>query len=599
MTSVGRFLVEDALPHAGPVRGALSNKDIHNLVVDMAKADPARYVETITRMKQRGDEISSLEGVSVGLDDIAPMRQARDEIIAPLVAAVQRESDQARRTKLIVDAQEKLLALTRGHPGSMVAMAASGARGNFAQLMKTVVTPLAANDEKKGVTNWVIQHSYAEGLTPAEYWTTMPEARANNVATVVSVSKPGEMTKTLVANMVNQVVGASDCGTTNGLRMHPSDPQVLDRYTAREEHGLPRNTLVTPQVVQSFARRGIDSFLLRSPMTCVAKQGVCQHCWGHDEKGKLPVIGTAAGVRSAQAMTEPLTQMALSSKHAVLTIRERSLEPRGFKGVRQLLEIPKLFLHEAALAPIAGRVEKIEKAPQGGHTIHVGGDSVYAAPELSPRVRPGDVVELGDALTDGVPHPAKLVAAKGIGAGRRYFVDALHRVYSGEGVSLDRRHLELLARSELNHVRLLDHDPQHPHLLKGDVIDYNAFKQSYERDAEHMPLADASGLHLGQEVLHHTVGTPITPSLVKSLAAAGVREASVLRRMPHVEFIMRPIAMNPMNDPDWIGRLAHRYLKGSLQQAAQTGEASELHGTHPVPGYAYGAEFGRGAAGRY
>jgi hypothetical protein len=45
--------------------------------------------------------------------------------------------------------------------------------------------------------------------------------------------------------------------------------------------------------------------------------------------------------------------------------------------------------------------------------------------------------------------------------------------------------------------------------------------------------------------------------------------------------------------------LAHRYLKDSLLQGARTGAASDLHSTHPVPAYAYGAEFGMGPEGRY
>jgi hypothetical protein len=62
---------------------------------------------------------------------------------------------------------------------------------------------------------------------------------------------------------------------------------------------------------------------------------------------------------------------------------------------------------------------------------------------------------------------------------------------------------------------------------------------------------------------------------------------------------MKPFTMNPLHESDWMARLAHRYLKGSIQQAAQFGETSDIHGAHPIPAYAYGAELRHGPSGGY
>lgn len=598
-TSVGQFLINDVLPDTHKLNGPVTKKALHDHLVGMAKSNPGLYVDTISKLKHRGDEIATLEGISVGLDDITPDRVGRDAIIKPLAAAVAKETDPAKREKLVIDAQGRLLDLTKKHPGSMTQMALSGARGNIPQLMKIVTSPLAANSEKHGINPWLIHRSYAEGLTPSEYWVTTPEARANNVATVVSVSAPGEMTKVLVANMISKVVTESDCGTHNGLPMRVDDSHALDRYLAKDQRAGAHNTLVTPQMVQQWKSKGITDLVVRSPMTCVANRGVCQHCHGLDERGKLHGIGAAVGVRSAQAMSEPLTQMALSSKHAVLTIRERKLEPQGFKGVRQLLEIPKNFKHEAVLAPSSGVVGTVEKAPQGGHYVHFGREKLYVSPELSVTVKTGDHVEIGDALTNGTPHPAKVVAAKGLGAGRRYFVDALHKVYAGEGIALDKRHLELLAKSELNHIRLSEADHEHPEFLRGDTINYNAFRNAYKNDVIHLPIEDAAGRKLGQEIFHHTVGTVLSPSVLHDLKSKGIKEVAVAKRLPQVEFVMKPFAMNPLLEKDWMGRLAHRYLKGSIEQGAHFGEEADTHSTNPVTAYAYGATFGTGSKGAY
>jgi hypothetical protein len=336
-------------------------------------------------------------------------------------------------------------------------------------------------------------------------------------------------------------------------------------------------------------------------MTCAESVGVCQMCQGLDEKGKIHTIGVNVGTRSAQAMAEPLTQMALGSKHAVLTVKERTVVPTGFKGVRQVLEIPKIFQGEAVIAPADGSIESITVAPQGGHYIRMKGvrKDLYAGPILNILVKVGDKVEAGDALTDGLPRPDAVTQHKGIGAGRQYFVDALHKMYSGAGVNLDKRHFELLAKSALNHVRFADHDPNHPEFIKGDIVSYNTFSEAYRKDAEEVSVEDALGRRLAQEVHHLTVGTPITPSLVKDLKAHGIKTVKVARHIPDVEFIHKSFVMNPLLDSDWMGRLAHRFLKGSIQQAAQTGETSNIHGTHPVPAYAFGAELQDGPGGTY
>ena len=596
--SVGHFLINDVLPESHRISGPITNKGLHDHVVGLAKENPSEYVRVINALKRRGDEIATLEGVSVGLDDIEPDYKARDAILKPAAEKIEKAKTILEREKLVIEAQNKLLEHTKQHPGSMTHMALSGARGNAAQLMKIVATPLAAVHPKRGIEPIPIRRSYSEGLTAAEYWSAVPEVRANNVATVVSVSEPGEMAKVLVNNMIGTTVTAGDCGTNNGVHFRIDDGHMLDRFS-QASHGLVRNTLITPRIVQQLKAKGVNEILARSPMTCAAPHGVCQHCQGHSEKGQVHGIGSPVGVRAAQAMAEPLTQMALSSKHAVLTIKERKLEPVGLKGVRQLLEIPHAFKHEAVLAPGAGAVTKIEKAPQGGHYIHFGSQKLYANPELTVHAKEGLHFEAGDALTDGVPHPGKIVAAKGIGAGRAYFVDALHRVYQGEGLNLDKRHLELLAKSELNHVRFTEADDHHPEFLKGDIVNYNAFRDAYSKDVQRVPLADAVNLRLGQEVLHHTVGTPITPGLIKDLKARGVREVMVNKRLPQVEFVMKPFTMNPLLENDWMARLSHRYLKGSIQQAVHYGEESDIHGTHPVPAYAYGAELRHGPSGAY
>jgi hypothetical protein len=57
--------------------------------------------------------------------------------------------------------------------------------------------------------------------------------------------------------------------------------------------------------------------------------------------------------------------------------------------------------------------------------------------------------------------------------------------------------------------------------------------------------------------------------------------------------ILRGINELPLEvQDDWLAKMQHIKLKGTLLEAAATGAKSSIHGTHPVPSLAYGAEFG-------
>jgi hypothetical protein len=45
--------------------------------------------------------------------------------------------------------------------------------------------------------------------------------------------------------------------------------------------------------------------------------------------------------------------------------------------------------------------------------------------------------------------------------------------------------------------------------------------------------------------------------------------------------------------------MGHQHLKQSLLEGAAFGETSDIHGTHPIPAFIFGAEFGEGPNGRY
>lgn len=591
-TTLGRHLVDKALPEKWRGRGVLTKGSLNELLVGVAKESPSKYPEVVTKLKRLGDEIATLDGISVGLDDIAPKRDERDAALKPHVEAFRKATTVADKEKALASAQNAMLELAKKHPGTMGEMVRSGGRGNAAQLMRAVGAPVMVRDSKGKVVPWLIDKSFSEGLKPADAWVAGGEARVNAVLSNISVVEPGDLAKILVNNMSDQLVTTADCGTKNGIAMLGSDPHIIDRYEAGT------NRLITPQVASQIAREG-KSIIVRSPMTCEAAHGVCQKCQGLSPTGALHPIGTNVGVRAAQALSEPLTQFSLNAKHGGRVAKvddEKRLE--GIKGVRSLLEIPSSFAHKAVLASRDGMISRVEKAPQGGMYVDVDEERHYVPPEHRVLVGEGQSVYAGDMLSDGVPKPDEVVKHKGLGEGRRYLVDALSDVYKRAGSEVDKRHLETLAKSVLNHVQIVDPGPDDA-FVKGDVVDYNKFHSALAATRRRMPTSEAVGETLADAALHHTAGTLITPTISDQLTRHGVTSVMVADAGPRALPMMRPASRTPLMNPDWLARLAHRYLKESLLAGIHRGDVSNLHGASPVPAYVAGTEFGLGAEGAY
>lgn len=568
----------------------------------LAKDNPEQYVKTITEVKRLGDEMATLEGVSVGLDDIAPLYARRDAITQPALAQIKKTKDREKRKQIVARTQDKLIDYAVTHPGTMGDMARAGARGNALQLMRAVGAPAAASDENDELQPWLTTHSYSEGLRPSEWWATNREARMAAVKSNIEVTEPGDLSKILVNNASSQVVTTSDCQTKNGLSFKVTDPDTLDRFLARGVGAIPENTLITPRVISQLKKQKVRSILVRSPMTCEAPTGVCQKCMGINSVGKLNGIGENAGIKASQSLGEPLTQLALNAKHGVRISGANPMDVSGLEGFRAIIESPSSFKNKATLAPIAGTINDVAIAPQGGHFVTVGEDRSHIAQGLKPLVKPGDHVNAGDVLSEGVPRPDEVVKYKGLGAGREYVVNKLSNIYKDAGINIDRRHFEVLAKSTLNNLRVEevnDQDAADHGLIRGDVIDYNKFRNIVSNNVETLPITKAGDRYLGEGVLHHLAGTRLTPPMLSELKNAGITNVKVTMRAPVVSPMMAPATRNPLLNPDWLVRLGHRYLKQSILEGAQKGQTTNIHSTHPVPGIVFGSEFGEGTQGNY
>ena len=592
----GHMLVNDLLPEKHKITGPLSKKSFYKMLDTMSREDPEEYVRIVPQLKRLGDSLATTEGLSIGLDDIAPNYKDRNDTLAPFIKRFDAAKTDKARQDIAEEAQPHMQESAMRHPGSMTMQVRSGARGKPTQYSAIISSPTYARSGKGHVEPWLIRKSYSEGLTPADNWVAGSEAILNTISSSTSVSEPGELAKLLVSNMSDIVITEDDCGTTNGVFVDVLSPSAVDRYLAKDVGGFKHNTLIT-SLNQPRLAKVASRVLVRSPMTCEAGDGVCQKCQGLNEKGSVHDIGTNVGVRAAQAMAEPLTQFALNAKHGVRTVKDDRIKVKGIQGFRQIIESPQQFFNKATLAQINGTVEKISAAPQGGHYVMVAGQQHYVTPNLNVIVKVGAHVQAGDALSQGVPKPNEIVQLKGLGAGRQYMVDTLSGLYKDQGRELDQRHFELLAKGELNYVKVIK-DPSR-NFIPGDVVSYNVLRKELKKGTKVMPLDEADGETLGKAYFHFYTGTRVTPQIQAYLKQQKIKEVVIAPRAPEVEFVMKPATRAPLLHPDWMARLAHRNLKTTIMQATHFGESSDIHGTHPVPGYITGVEFGEGTKGKY
>jgi DNA-directed RNA polymerase subunit beta' len=217
---------------------------------------------------------------------------------------------------------------------SLYIMADSGARGSAAQIRQLAgMRGLMARPDGS-IIETPIKANFREGLDVLQYFNSTHGARKGLADTALKTANSGYLTRRLVDVAQDVVVTAVDCGTQNGLTMaaiveggdvvEPLRDRVLGRVVAedvfapgdKEDPIVTRGTLLDEKFVEQLEADGVQSVLVRSPITCEATFGVCGLCYGRDlARGHIVNIGEAVGVIAAQSIGEPGTQLTMRTFH--------------------------------------------------------------------------------------------------------------------------------------------------------------------------------------------------------------------------------------------------------------------------------------------
>jgi len=216
---------------------------------------------------------------------------------------------------------------------SVYMMADSGARSSAAQIRQLAGMRGLMAKPDGSIIETPITANFREGLSVLQYFNSTHGARKGLADTALKTANSGYLTRRLVDVAQDLVITEHDCGTTKGLLMtphieggdvvEPLGERILGRVVAEDvcipgtgEVAIAAGTLVDEKWVSRLEALNVDEVLVRSPIACETRYGVCSQCYGRDlGRGHIVNQGEAVGVIAAQSIGEPGTQLTMRTFH--------------------------------------------------------------------------------------------------------------------------------------------------------------------------------------------------------------------------------------------------------------------------------------------
>ena len=459
-TTVGRALLSEIMPEG--LNFDLINQPMNKRAVSAVINASYRQLglkETVIfadQLMYMGFNYATRAGVSFGVDDMVvpeqkhsildiaeqEVKEIQDQYSSGLVTDGERynkvvdiwsrTNDQVAKammqklgTETVVDAEGN--DVQQESFNSIYMMADSGARGSAAQIRQLAGMRGLMAKPDGSIIETPITANFREGLDVLQYFISTHGARKGLADTALKTANSGYLTRRLVDVAQDLVVTEMDCGTDHGLMMtplveggdvvEPLRERVLGRVAAvdvlspsTDEVVLEGGSPLDEGAVRKLESASVDQLLVRSPISCATRYGVCAQCYGRDlARGNRVDKGEAVGVIAAQSIGEPGTQLTMRTFHiggaASRSVAVNSVEVKT-AGTIKLYDM-KTVEHEEkghlvatsrsgelAVLDEFGRERERYKVPYGA-TI---------------GVQEGDAVEPGQLVSTWDPHTHPVVA---------------------------------------------------------------------------------------------------------------------------------------------------------------------------------------------
>ncbi len=510
-TTVGRLLFNSSLPKDFDYVNETVDKKVMSKVVQklIDKYGLSGMPEILDKIKDFGFKYSTFAGITWSMSDLVIPKE-KEEIVQE---AKQKVLDLQEKYKegLLTDEERRRLAIEVWQEaktkiedkvmealdpnGSVFDMIVSGARGSVGQLTQMIGMKGLIQNPKGEIIETPILASYKEGMTPIEYFVSTHGSRKGLADTALKTAQAGYLTRRLFDVSQDIVVSEHDCGSKSGVKISRKNSLGIEVSLAKNLKGrvlaedikdkdgnviFKKNTLLSAEDAEQIdAMEHIEEALVRSPMTCKSKHGVCQICYGYDlTTMELVDLGEAVGTVAAQSLGEPSTQLTMNTKHAGGAAAAQGDITQGLPRVEEIFDrrTPK---NPAVIAKIDGVVSDVienenEKMiiliPESGSKNVAKSKLEYKVPRTRKiLVTKGQSVIKGELMTDGSADLKELFEYAGKEATQEYIISEIMKIYELQGISVSRKHLEVVLKQMFSRRQITD--PGTTRFAQGQVVD--------------------------------------------------------------------------------------------------------------------------------
>lgn len=461
---------------------------------------------------------------------------------------------------------------------------ARGSKRQFQELLSEIGPKL---------DNWgnllSIKGSYGKGLSLADWWKTLYQARSGLISRVVLIRKPGELAKSMLISTADKLIRSK--GEDIGLEMSVDNPDIIGRFLMEDIRidgkKIPKMTLIDEKLIRDLKKHNINVVRVGSPLTGVAKEGngIPYFSFGLDERGQIIEPGKNIGIIASHAITEPLSQTTLNILKAPGTLGD-------LQTLERIFNMPEESPDYEIYAPIDGVVKNI-KTEKGFYRVYI--DSIVVDVPIFKKllVKKGDKVEAGMPIAPGIFNPREYARIKGVLEARKKLTQTIKNILQeGFSIPIKDRYIEVIVRAMTDYGKVIKSDK--PGILPLDIMPLTELEKINKFKEQEIDLLSEPEKAIGTVLAERVAG--ILPNVIideKVLERIRKLKPKIKVKVPEIRYEPHFKGFNllPLLKEDLFVRASHGFIHKSLKDAVLLGIPSNIHSQHPIPGLIYGAEF--------
>jgi DNA-directed RNA polymerase subunit beta' len=516
-TSTGRIIFNLELPvELQFVNEDVKASDLKNLVVRAMKIfDDKKVGEIIDKLKDLGFWGATISGgLSVSIFDckIIPEKESIVKETEIEIEKIDKNYEQGLLTldekrrysnKLWIDTTENLAdktwnSLDEENPVKII-IKSGGARASREQLKQLSAIKGLVVDPLGKIIEVPTKSNYREGLSIFEYVISARGARKGLTDSALKTADAGYLTRRLVDVSHDMIIREEDCGTVNGLeitvqmvRGDKFKERIKGRFacqdvvTENKEVIVKANDLIDEAKIKEIEKHKITKIIVKSPLFCASRYGICQKCYGIDLSiNKIVDIGVPVGVMAAQSIGEPGTQLTMRVRHfGGIVISDVT---QGLPRVEELFETrtPKIV---SPISEISGTVTVQEDTDKQIFNVKIVSSnkesSIQEQEFIIPmsqklKIKDGELVHVGTTLSEGYLNVNDVLAIKGLRSAQIYLLDEIQKVYESQGIGIHDKHFEVIIRKMSD--KVIIEDEGDTSFIKDEVVSRIRFEEENKK----------------------------------------------------------------------------------------------------------------------